>query len=109
MWEEWLKIDDEIELLKNRMASLKEQKESIFKRFKSNSELQKSPILFETSKHVLKLVNVNHYTSLTFSFLENCLLKMMPDNKEKVGKMIQVIKHQRIVQSFSEIKKFSKK
>jgi hypothetical protein len=113
MWEEWLKIDNEIDILKNRLASLKEQKETIFKRIinesKSKYESKKSSVLYETQNHVLKLVNVNNYSSLTFSFLENCLLKMMPDNKDKVGKMIQMIKQQRTIHTSQEIKKFSKR
>lgn len=88
--QQWLMLDTQIEKLTEQLNILKKQKASIEPSIIENSNQQ--PIIID--KYKITVGKENHYTYVSFSFLEENLSKIIKD-QNKVKEIIQYIKNSR--------------
>jgi hypothetical protein len=101
----WTLIDSQIKLVNEKMKLLREEKrkhnETICKYMETNS-LTNNKIGISDGE--LSIYEKTEYSSLTYSYLEECLDKLIPD-KEKVAYIINYLKENREVTKSLDIRR----
>lgn len=94
-----------IEQLNKKIQDLREQKKNIeielIKEI-SNVGLQNRAITYQGKK--IFIASENTYDTLSFKFLEQCLLKLFNNNQEQTKNTIKFIKHERLKSTSNVIK-----
>lgn len=98
-------LQQHINRINQQLQQIKEQKKYIetklITEFKNNN-LQNQAITYQG--HKIYMNQENNYDTLSFKFLEECLLKLFKNNKEKTQQIIKFIKSQRKKQTLTHIK-----
>lgn len=105
----YVKLEDEIQTLQNQIKTLKQQKQTSQEKITNtiiSQNWQRRVIDLGTSE--LSLVEKKQYGSLTYSYLEEKLKHIIPD-EEQVKYVIKYLKEQREVKSVQDIKYVPKK
>lgn len=101
----WTLIDSQMKLVNEKMKLLREEKrkhnETICKYMETNS-LTNNKIGISDGE--LSIYEKTEYSSLTYSYLEKCLDKLIPD-KEKVAYIINYLKENREVTKSLDIRR----
>ena len=101
---QWVTLDNEIKLLSDRIKEIKDERQEVNQDilfYVESNNLKTSTI--QLSDGCLKFINNKTYTPLTFSFLEQCMKDIIPENE--VEHIIQHIKHKRCIQNSTCIKR----
>lgn len=106
----WVVYDLKIEQLNKELKEIRQEKTQIENKitlYIENNHLQDSIININNGQH-LKYTEQNSQTSLSFKFLEECLLKYL-NNKEETNNILEFIKKNRISKKEVILKKNNKK
>jgi len=101
----WVRLDNELKQLNERLKNLREQKNTINNNVISYVETNNlNGAIINISDGQIKFYNSKTTNTLTFKFVEECLSDII-DNKEEVSKIIEYIKQKRNIKSFLDIKR----
>ena len=102
----WVHLDDEIRKLNENMKQIREQRNKIansIHTYVNSNQLSNATINISDGR--LRFVETQTSQSLTFKFLEECLVEIIP-NKETVDQIMSHIKNKRSVKSTPDIKRY---
>ena len=105
----WVDVDSQLKELQSKVTELREKKQLLttnITKYAEKNNLQKNPISIPNG--VLKIVNTNSQTILTYKYLEKCLHGIIK-NETQVKQIIEYIKKNREITTIAEIKRFSNK
>ena len=104
---EWVKIDNQIKLLKDQMNILKESRKSYtHKILTCDNDLENTTIQISDGR--LRIQNVKHTQPLTLKFISTCLTECISD--ENYSKQIfEYIKKKREIKYSYDIKRYYSK
>jgi len=101
---EWVSLDNELRLLNEHVKELRDKRNSINEdiiRYVETNQLNSSTI--QLSDGSLKFVMQKAYAPLTYTFLQETLKNILPENEVK--KIIEYIKQNRITTPSTSIKR----
>tara|TARA_B100000902_G_C26447458_1_gene499072 strand:- start:40 stop:426 length:387 start_codon:yes stop_codon:yes gene_type:complete len=105
---EYLELENKIEELNLRMKTLKLQKQMVHEKIADTIALnQWQNKQFQVNNYKLSMVDKKQYSSLTFSYLEEQLQKIIPDNNER-DYLIKYLKNNRSIKSIQELRYIKK-
>ena len=105
---EYIELENKIEELNSRMKAFKIQKQIIHEKIADTiSENQWQNKQFQVNNCKLSMVDRKQYSSLTFSYLEEQLQKIIPDNNER-DYLIKYLKNNRSIKSIQELRYIKK-
>jgi len=105
----WVDVDSQVKDLQLKITELREKKQILttnITQYIEKNNLQRSSISIPDG--VLKIVNTNSQTLLTYKYLEKCLHEIIK-NEIQVKQIIDYIKKNREITTIAEIKRFSNK
>ena len=105
----WVDVDSQLKELQSKVTELREKKQLLttnITEYAEKNNLQKNPISIPNG--VLKIVNTNSQTILTYKYFEKCLHGIIK-NETQVKQIIEYIKKNREITTIAEIKRFSNK
>lgn len=101
---EYINIEDEIEQLNAKMKLLREQKQKVHQNISStivkNQWMNKN---IQMDNYKLCMVEKKQYSSITFSYLEETLHKIIPDENE-LKYLMKYLKDNRSVKNINELR-----
>ena len=106
--QQYISLEEEHLKLQDQMKKLREEKIKVqtqITRTMNERQLQKQK--FKAGSYELSMVERKQYGTLTFSYLEETLPKIIPD-KTQVDYVIQFLKNNRSIKTSQEIKMVAK-
>ena len=105
---EYVELENKIEELNLRMKTLKLQKQMVHEKITDTiAQNQWQNKQFQVNNYKLSMVDKKQYSSLTFSYLEEQLQKIIPDNNER-DYLIKYLKNNRSIKSIQELRYIKK-
>ena len=111
--QKWVAIDTELRNIHEKIKKLREVKKEvsdIIHRYVENTKMEKTVI--NISDGELRFCDKKEYSSLTFSYMEQCLneyfLQKYPSFQINVDDIIQYVKSKRIVKTVKDIQRTQK-
>lgn len=105
----WVLCDDQLKYIKNKTDEIRNTKQSLSIDICNYiSENHKSQNEIEITNGKLKLYEKKEYSPLTFSYIEQCLAKIITD-KSHVDFIIQYLKENRDIKTTIDLKSIYKK
>lgn len=105
---EWVKLDNDIKNITSNLNNIRNKKnlikDNIFDYIQKNN-LQ-TPIIKINNSH-LKFISIKQPQPLTFKYLKDCLLNCI-ENEDQVNLLIDYIKNNRNITTYSDIKRYDK-
>jgi len=101
----YIRLDDEIQSFQEKLRELKESKSKLHDKITENmikQNIVNKTISIGSSK--LSIIEKKQYSSLTFSYLEDTLSKIIPDQNQ-VSYVIKYLKENRSIKTHKEIKR----
>lgn len=101
----YIRLDDEIQSFQEKLRELKESKSKLHDKITENmikQNIDNKTISIGSSK--LSIIEKKQYSSLTFSYLEDTLSKIIPDQNQ-VSYVIKYLKENRSIKTHKEIKR----
>jgi hypothetical protein len=106
--QKWVTIDSQIKILNDKMKKMRDYKhkltENICKYTKDNNVNQ----TIEISNGELKIYEKKEYSTLTYSYLEDCLDKII-QNRDQIEYILQYIKDNREIETNYDIRRTIRK
>jgi hypothetical protein len=105
----WVLCDDQLKYIKNKTDEIRNTKQSLSMDICTYiSENHKSQNEIEITNGKLKIYEKKEYSLLTFSYIEQCLAKIITD-KSHVDFIIQYLKENRDIKTTIDLKSIYKK
>lgn len=105
---EYIELENKIEELNLQMKTLKVQKQLIHEKISNTiTKNQWQNKQFHVNNYKLSMVDRKQYSSLTFSYLEEQLQKIIPDNNER-DYLIKYLKNNRSIKNVQELRYIKK-
>jgi hypothetical protein len=107
--QQWVTIDTQLLLLNEKTKKLREQKNRLsneitsYMKEKINTQENMKPKI-QISDGELRIYNKKEYTPLSFTYIEKCLVEIIPD-KSHVEYILQHLKNKREVKDELDIKR----
>ena len=104
--QKWVTLDNSLKTMNQKVKLVREAKQNITDQichYIHNENIQHKKIEISNGE-TLKVYNKNEYNPLTFSYIEECLTKLLPE-KEDVDYIIQYLKDNRKVTQSLDIRR----
>jgi hypothetical protein len=104
--QKWVALDNSLKTMNQKVKMVREAKQNITEQichYIHSENIQHKKIEI-SNRESLKVYNKNEYNPLTFSYIEECLTKLLPE-KEDVEYIIQYLKENRKVTQSLDIRR----